>query len=101
MYFVVFGTDKPGYVEVRTKNRPSHRAYLRNPGSHPVKVRLGGPMLDEPGGRMNGTMLVVESNSVATVRAFLADDPYYKAGLFATIEIRPWLWGLGNPDDDI
>ena len=100
MYFVVFGTDKPGLSEVRTANRPSHRAHLRNPGAHPVKVRVGGATLDESAETMNGTMLVVEAESIAAVRAFLADDPYSRAGLYATLEVRPWLWGLGNPAAD-
>lgn len=99
MYFVVFGTDKPGHAKVRDEQRPGHREHLRNPGPHPVQVRLGGPTLDESGKSMNGTMLVVESDSIAAVRTFLADDPYSKAGLFATIEVRQWRWGLGNPDN--
>lgn len=46
MYFVVFGTDKPGMQEVRASKRPTHRDYLRNPGRHPVTVRIVGPALD-------------------------------------------------------
>lgn len=48
---------------------------------------------------MNGTLLVIQADSIDAVRAFVADDPYSRAGLFATVEIRPWRWGLGNPDD--
>ena len=101
MYFVVFGTDKPGNAKVREENRPTHRIHLRNPGPHPVKVHLGGATLDESGHDMNGTMLVIEADSIDAVRNFLADDPYSRAGLYKTVEIRPWLWGLGNPDDHI
>lgn len=98
MYFVVFGTDKPNYLHVREAQRPAHREYLRNPGAHVVKVHLGGPTLDPSGQHMNGTLLVVEAESEAAVRAFLADDPYSRAGLFATLEVRPWAWGLGKPE---
>ncbi len=98
MYAVVFATDRPGMADLRVATRPAHRHYLRNPGPHPVTVRLGGPTLDEAGA-MNGTMLVVEAADLAAVRAFVADDPYVRAGLFATVEIRPWDWGLGRPDD--
>ncbi|MNW21367.1 YciI-like protein [compost metagenome] len=47
---------------------------------------------------MNGTLLVVEAMSLSEVQAFLGDDPYVRAGLFEHIEIRPWNWGLGNPE---
>ena len=35
---------------------------------------------------------------VLEVQAFLADDPYVRAGLFQRVEIRPWNWSLGAPD---
>jgi uncharacterized protein YciI len=97
-YFAVFATDRPGTSELRTEIREHHRRYLRAPAGHDVVVRLGGPTLTEATGVMNGTLLVVEAASIEAVRAFVADDPYSRAGLFAAVEIRPWSWGLGNPD---
>ena len=98
VYFAVFATDRPGTRELRAEMRERHRRYLRAPGGHDVVVRLGGPTLEETSGAMNGTLLVVEAASIDAVRAFVADDPYSQAGLFAAVEIRPWRWGLGNPD---
>jgi len=43
-------------------------------------------------------MLVVEADSIAE-RAILLDDPYAKVALYATVEV-PWVWGLGNLDDN-
>ncbi|PXB68003.1 hypothetical protein C0046_41155, partial [Pseudomonas aeruginosa] len=40
----------------------------------------------------------VEAASLDEVQAFLADDPYVRAGLFQRVEIRPWNWSLGAPD---
>ena len=100
MYFVIFGTDKPGMETVRTATRPAHRDYLRSPGKHAITVRVGGPTLRDDGATMNGTLLIVEAETIDAVRAFAADDPYSRAGLFQTIEIRPWNWGLNNPPSD-
>jgi uncharacterized protein YciI len=100
MYFAIFATDRPGMTEERARARPGHRAYLRDPDPHPVRVCLGGPTLDPEGESMNGTLLVVDAESIAEVRAFLADDPYAKVGLFSSVEVRPWRWTLGCPDDD-
>ena len=99
MYFVVFGTDKPHMTAVRETNRPAHRAYLRDPGQHPVQVRIGGPTFTNGMGKMNGTLLVVEAETIDAVRAFVLDDPYSRAGLFASLEIRPWHWGLDQPEE--
>ena len=101
MYFVVFGTDKPAMETVRGATRPAHRDYLRNPGKHPVTVRVGGPTLRDDGVTMNGSLLIVEAENIEAVRAFAADDPYSRAGLFQSVEIRPWNWGLNNPPKDV
>lgn len=98
-YFAIFGTDKPGALELRTATRPAHREYLRNPGAHRVKLHHGGPTMTDDGERMNGTLLVVEAESLEAVRAFAADDPYARAGIFERVEIRPWAWTTGAPGD--
>lgn len=98
MYFVVFGNDKKAMVDTRKQVRPSHRDYLRK-HNHPVKVVLGGPLLDQHAQDMNGTLLVVEAAELQQVEAFLKEDPYSIAGLFQNVEIRPWSWGLGKPED--
>ena len=98
MYFVAFANDKPGMEEVRAAVRPSHRRFLRQHG-HPVKVLLGGPMLDEKSQKMNGTMLVIEADCIEQVEDFVKQDPYIEAGLFETLNVRPWAWGLGAPEE--
>lgn len=97
MYFLVLATDAPGMAEVRSEVRPIHRAYLRNPCNHQVRVHLGGPTLTTCGDAMNGTLLVVEAADIGTVSDFVADDPYSQAGVFRSVEIRPWSWTLGAP----
>jgi hypothetical protein len=44
---------------------------------------------------MNGTLLVVEAADMDAVRAFVAGDPYTEAGVYARVEIRPFVCGLG------
>ncbi len=98
MYFLVLGTDKPDMADVRSEVRPIHRAYLRNPGVHPVKVHFGGPTLTTLGEHANGTLLVVEADDITAVSEFVADDPYSQAGVFRSVEIRPWSWTVGAPE---
>jgi uncharacterized protein len=100
MYFAVIARDKPGQAELRNRLRPAHRAWLREPGDHPITVRLGGPLLDSDGA-MDGTLLVVEAGSAAAVHAFLAEDPYCCNQMFEALEVRPWQWSLGQPANEI
>ncbi|BFT64316.1 YciI family protein [Pseudomonas moorei] len=97
-FFAVFATDNPDVQSLRQHLRPTHQAHLRSPDAHHVVVRLGGPTLDEESTAMNGTLLVIEAQCLSDVEAFMQDDPYVRAGLFASMEIRPWNWSLGNPE---
>ena len=97
-FFAVFATDKPGMREVRERVRPVHRTWLRGNTHRGVFVRLGGPTLAPHCDAMNGTLLVVEAERIDDVMEFVGNDPYMQAGLFDTVEIRPWDWSLGNPE---
>ncbi len=97
MYFAVWATDREGTQDKRLAVRDAHRARLREPGSHRVKVVLGGPTLTESNAAMNGSLLVIEADDVDAVRRFVAEDPYQVTGVYATVDIRPWRWGLGAP----
>ena len=97
MFFVVLASDAPGAADKRTEVGPIHRAHLRNPCNHKVKVHLGGPTLTTQGEAMNGTLLIVEADDITAVSEFVADDPYSQAGVFKSVEIRPWAWTMGVP----
>jgi uncharacterized protein len=100
-YFAVFATDKPEMREVRERVRSRHRTYLRSAMQHGVLVRLGGPTLAPLCNAMNGTLLVVEADDIDAVMRFVGNDPYMKEGLFSRVEVRPWDWSLGNPEQRV
>lgn len=95
MLYAVWATDAPGRDSKRARVREAHRARLRAPASHAVQVLQAGATLDVEAGRMNGTLLVVQAEDIAAVRAFVEGDPYVAAGVYASVEIRPWRCGLG------
>ena len=97
MYFAVVAIDRPGTKQLRLDTRPSHREYLNSPNDA-VSVKLAGPMLAPDNETMVGTLLVLEAPDLATAQAFVENDPYRKAGLFAEVSVRPWNWVTGNPD---
>ena len=85
MLFIITAIDKPNSLELRMATREAHFAYARATNA----VRLGGPFLD-PEGRMAGSMIILEAADLAAAKDWAANDPYAKAGLFATSELRPW-----------
>jgi len=85
MLFVVIATDKPNSLSLRTATREAHFAYARDSGV----IKLGGPFLDARG-EMAGSLIIFEATDLEGARAWHANDPYVKAGLFAYSEVRPW-----------
>ena len=59
-----------------------------------------GPFTEPDGAIMNGSLVVIEAASLDAARKIAAGDPFNKAGLFASVEIRPWLWTINNPDEE-
>ena len=95
MLFAISCIDKPDHGEVRRQNRPAHLEYL---GSWSDSVKLAGPYVTEDNSAMTGSLIVIEADDLDTAKAFAAADPYAKAGLFANVDIRPWIWSIGDPE---
>ncbi len=94
--YVIICIDKPDALGVRMAARDAHLAHIKE--TQRVRFRVGGPFLSEDGA-MIGSMLIVEAATRAAVDAFVADDPYGKAGLFARVEVRPWKVTVGTLGD--
>jgi uncharacterized protein len=94
MLFALICTDKPGSLAVRKSNRPEHVAYLQGLGDALV---FAGPFTGEDGETPNGSLVVIEAASRQAAETIAAADPYAKAGLFASVEIRPWIWVFNQP----
>ena len=90
--FVITASDHAGALELRTAHRPAHRAYL---AEQAAMIKVAGPLLDETG-QMAGSLFIVEAASAAEAKAFSDADPFSKVGLFAQVEIRPWLLTVGG-----
>jgi uncharacterized protein YciI len=97
MLYALICTDKPNALPVRKANRPAHLDYIKSLGDALI---IAGPFTAEDGVTMNGSLIVVEAPSLEAARSLAAGDPYAKAGLFASVEIRPWLWTINPPDEE-
>jgi uncharacterized protein YciI len=97
MLYALICTDRPGTLPVRKAHRPQHVEYLKSLGD---TVVLAGPFTEEDGATMNGSLIVVEAASLQAARAIADSDPFAKAGVFAAVEVRPWLWTINAPDEE-
>ena len=87
MLFAIYCLDKTGHQQIRADTRPAHLEYLKGRLGHIV---LAGPLLDDAGEAMIGSLFIVDFPDRAGADAFAAGDPYGKAGLFASVRITPW-----------
>jgi len=91
--FLVNARDKADALPLRMANRPEHLAWA---AGFKDQMRMGGPVFADDGETFVGSAFVMEMDSLEDVRHWAAADPYAKAGLFETVEIRPFTWAIGD-----
>ena len=74
--------------------RPDHLKYLESLGTG---LKAAGPFTDDDGQPI-GSLVIIEAADRAAAKAMADADPYAKAGLFASVEIRAWKWLIKNPE---
>ncbi len=94
MLFVLICTDKPNSLELRQQSRPDHLKFLESLGG---KLKAAGPFVDDEG-KPTGSLVIIEAETRAAAVQLAARDPYAIAGLFASVDVKPWKWSLKNPE---
>jgi uncharacterized protein YciI len=85
MLYAIICVDRSGALEVRKANRDAHLAHIKGADGAIVQA---GPFLDADG-EMCGSLLIYQGER-AGAEDWAAADPYNAAGLFRSVEIRPW-----------
>ena len=91
MIYVFHLHDRPDGAALRQRVRPEHKAYL---GAVADRIAFAGPLLDDDGVTMIGSLLAIEFSDRAAAQAWLAAEPFTRAGLYAGVEIHAFanLW---------
>lgn len=90
--FAIMGLDVPHGLSIRAANKPDHSAYIARDIS---ALRLAGALVDGNDAQC-GTLMLMEAETEAEVRAWLFEEPYVKAGAYEHLAIRkitinkPW-----------
>jgi uncharacterized protein len=83
--------DKPDSVALRQRVRPEHKAYL---GAVADRIAFAGPLTEDDGVTMIGSLLAIDFASRDAALAWLANEPFTRGGLYASSEIHAFvnLW---------
>ncbi|MHA6731049.1 YciI family protein [Devosia sp. A369] len=86
MLFAMIAKDAPGTADKRLAVRPVHLQHLEGLGQ---QLRLAGALLDATG-TPEGSLMVVEAETIEAATAIFHADPFVSEGIFGNIEIKPW-----------
>ncbi|MBC7434737.1 MAG: YciI family protein [Bdellovibrionales bacterium] len=91
MVYIFHLIDKPGGLPLRLEVRPQHKAYLSAVAD---RIAFAGPLTTEDGQTMIGSVLAIDFDSRAAAHAWLADEPFTRAGLYASVSLHAFtnLW---------
>ncbi len=83
--------DRPDGAALRQRVRPEHKAYLAQVAD---RIAFAGPLTHDDGQAMIGSVLAIDFDSREAAQAWLADEPFTRAGLYAAVEVHAFvnLW---------
>lgn len=91
MIYALMLLDRPDAGDLRQRMRPEHKTYLARVAD---RIAFAGPLLADDGVTMTGSLLAIDFVDRAAVQAWLADEPFTRAGLYGRVEIHAFanLW---------
>ena len=87
MPYAIITQDKPDHLELRNAVRAEHLDYLV---ANQHKMLAGGAVLNDDGTGGHSGIIIVDTDDRAEAEAFIANDPFTKAGLFESITVTRW-----------
>ncbi|HEY0974119.1 MAG TPA: YciI family protein [Solimonas sp.] len=95
MLYMILGDDHADALPRRRAARPAHLEHLKALQSHGRLILAGPrPRVDgtDPGDAgFHGSLIVAEFADLDAARAWAAADPYAQAGVFARVEVQPFV----------
>ena len=90
--FVVTCTDQEGTIEKRLATRPQHLARLEKLAEEGRVIVAGAMPKDRnnPQAGFYGSTLILDFESREALDEWLADEPFLKEGIYASIDVKPF-----------
>lgn len=90
---VVICRDGPQGPQARAAATQAHLAYIDTVIG---EINVAGPLYDEAGLNMIGSLYSLRTQSLARAKEIIENDPYYRAGAFQSVEYFPHLPAAGH-----
>lgn len=102
MLFTLYCLDKPGSAARRLALRATHRAHVATIAD---RLAAAGPLFDDDGTTMVGSLLIVDFEDRPALDAWLKDEPFTQQGVYDSVTVRPflnvWPQRTGAPPQDM
>ncbi|XZG71393.1 YciI family protein [Chitinibacteraceae bacterium HSL-7] len=94
MLYAIYGLDVPDSLSKRLPVRPAHLARLEALKTE-GRLVLAGPFpavdaVDPGAAGFSGSLVVAEFESLAAAKAWADADPYADAGVYSSVDVRPF-----------
>jgi uncharacterized protein YciI len=91
MVYILTLMDKPASAGLRLRMRLEHKVYLAAAAD---RIAFAGPLTADDGVEMIGSLLAMDFESREAASAWLADEPFTQAGLYASTSVQAFvnLW---------
>ena len=94
-WYAILGRDAEGSSAARAAARPAHLERLQALADA-GRLKLAGPLPRIDGvapaeGGVSGSLIVAAFDDLAAAQAWSAQDPYVAAGVYARVEVQPFL----------
>ncbi|MFW9610351.1 YciI family protein [Aquaspirillum soli] len=94
MLYMILGKDVPDSLAQRLASRPAHLARLQALQTEGRLIMAGPlPAIDSPdpgAAGFTGSLIVAEFPSLIDAQAWADADPYLAAGVYASVEVKPF-----------
>ena len=94
MFYAILADDREDSLEQRLKVRPEHLERLKQL-QYEGRLLLAGPHpaidAEDPGpAGFSGSLIVAEFPNLESAKAWADNDPYIKAGVYASVSVKPF-----------
>ena len=99
MLYAFVLADRPDSAKLRERELSAHRAYLADVSD---RMAFAGPLVAEDGLTAVGSLLVIDFPDLASAQAWLAGEPFTRAGVYASSRVTAfrnrWPQRAGFPE---
>lgn len=98
MFYAIYATDQENSLGKRLSTRTAHLQRL-NELKHAGRLIIAGPLpaidSEDPGeSGFTGSLIIAEFESLEHARKWADDDPYFAAGVYQKVEVKPFKYVL-------